>query len=100
MAGLVKRWLAGTQQSRISAEHLRAYLDEFTFRFNRRHARARSLLFLRLLEGADTAPPTTMKQLIKVPDPHPVPGPPRTRPVWPESLAGEPLDRPWRDTAP
>jgi ISXO2-like transposase domain len=97
VASLLKRWLAGTHQSGISAEHLQAYLDEFTFRFNRRHSRARGLLFLRLLEGAVTAPPTTMKQPIKVPDPRPVLTPPPTRPVWPESLAAEPLDRPWRD---
>ena len=31
---LLKRWLAGTHQSGVSAEHLHAYLDEFTFRFN------------------------------------------------------------------
>lgn len=75
-------------------------MNEFTFRFNRRHSRTRGLLFLRLLEGAVTAPPITMKQLIKVPDPHPVLTPPPTRPVWPESLAAEPLDRPWRDADP
>lgn len=34
------------------------------------------------------------------PDPHPVRTPPLTQPVWPESLAGEPLDRPWRDSGP
>jgi len=28
------------------------YLDEFTFRFNRRHSRHRGLLFCRLLEGS------------------------------------------------
>lgn len=100
VASLLKRWLAGTHQSGVSAEHLQAYLDEFTFRFNRRHSRARGLLFLRLLEGAVTAPPTTMKQLIKVPDPHPVLTPPPTRPVWPESLAAEPLERPWHDAVP
>jgi transposase-like protein len=100
VASLLKRWLAGTHQSGVSAEHMQAYLDEFTFRFNRRHSRARGLLFFRLLEGAVTAAPTTMRELIKVPNPHPVPTPPPTRPVWPESLTAEPLDRPWRDTYP
>ena len=38
-----------------------------------------------------------MRELIKVPNPHSVRTPPPTRPVWPESLAAEPLDRPWRD---
>jgi|GEM_PF-3382158 hypothetical protein len=92
------RWLAGTHQFVVSAEHLQAYLDEFTFRFNRRHSRARGLWFFRLLEGAVTAPPTTMRELIKVPNPHPVRRPPPMRHVWSEILAAEPLDRPWRDT--
>jgi transposase-like protein len=71
VASLLKRWLAGTHQSGGSAEHLHAYLDEFTFRFNRRHARARGLLFLRLLEGAVRTGPSPMRELIKVPNPHP-----------------------------
>jgi hypothetical protein len=37
------------------------YLDEFTFRFNRRHARHRGLLFYRLLEGALAAYPPTRR---------------------------------------
>jgi len=100
VASLLKRWLAGTHQSGVSAEHLQSYLDEFTFRFNRRHSRARGLLFFRLLEGAVIAAPTTMRELIKVPNPHPALAPPPARPVWPESLVAEPLDRPWRDTEP
>lgn len=100
MASLLKRWLAGTHQSGVSAEHLQSYLDEFTFRLNRRHSRARGLLFFRLLEGAVIAAPTTMRELIKVPNPHPALAPPPARPVWPESLVAEPLDRPWRDTEP
>jgi hypothetical protein len=37
---------------RISRQHLPYYLDEFTFRFNRRTSRARGLLFYRLLQQA------------------------------------------------
>jgi hypothetical protein len=96
VASLLKRWLAGTHQSGGSAEHLQAYLDEFTFRFNRRHARARGLLFLRLLEGAVRAGPTPMRELIKVTNPHPVAMHPPVGPKWPESLAAGSLDRPWR----
>ncbi|MGI9185761.1 MAG: IS1595 family transposase, partial [Solirubrobacteraceae bacterium] len=40
------------------------YLDEFTFRFNRRRARHRGLLFYRLLEGALAAEPHPYKALI------------------------------------
>jgi hypothetical protein len=32
----LKTWLAGTHHG-TSAKHLQAYLDEFTFRHNRRH---------------------------------------------------------------
>jgi len=33
---LLKRWLIGTHQGAVSDKHLDYYLDEFTFRFNRR----------------------------------------------------------------
>jgi len=52
VASLLKRWLLGTHQGAVSHEHLGYYLDEFTFRFNRRRARHRGLLFYRLIEGA------------------------------------------------
>ena len=60
VASLLKRWLLGTHQGSVTPAHLNAYLDEFTFRFNRRHSRRRGLLFYRLLEHAVvTAPPGT-----------------------------------------
>lgn len=49
---LVKRWLLGTYQGAVAIAHLPYYLDEFTFRFNRRMSRARGLLFYRLIEQA------------------------------------------------
>ena len=48
VASLLKRWCLGTHQGGISKEHLEYYLDEFTFRFNRRTSKARGLLFYRL----------------------------------------------------
>lgn len=36
VASLLKRWLMGTHQGAVAQEHLDDYLDEFTFRFNRR----------------------------------------------------------------
>ena len=45
VASLLQRWLVGTHQGRVSHEHLDAYLNEFTFRFNRRRSRRRGLLF-------------------------------------------------------
>ena len=52
VASLLKRWLLGTHQGGVSREHLDYYLDEFTFRFNRRTSRHRGKLFHRLLEQA------------------------------------------------
>lgn len=60
---LLKRWLLGTHQGAISDKHMQAYLDEYTFRFNRRKAAKRGLLFYRLLEGAVVTRPTTLVEL-------------------------------------
>lgn len=62
---LLKRWLLGTHQGGVSAEHLDAYLDEFTFRFNRRKSRSRGKLFYRLLEQAVAVKPVPYKALVK-----------------------------------
>jgi transposase-like protein len=57
VASLLKRWLLGTHQGAISHRHLPYYLDEFTFRFNRRKSKSRGKLFYRLVEQAlATAP--------------------------------------------
>ena len=58
VASLLKRWLLGTHQGSVTQDHLDAYLNEFAFRFNRRHSRRRGLLFLRLLQHAVATPPT------------------------------------------
>jgi transposase-like protein len=47
---LLKRWLIGTHQNYTSVEKLKYYLDEFTFRYNRRTSRSRGLLFYRIIE--------------------------------------------------
>jgi hypothetical protein len=54
---LLKRWLLGTHQGAVHASHLDYYLDEFTFRFNRRTSHSRGLLFRRVLEHAVQLPP-------------------------------------------
>ena len=59
IASLLKRWILGTHQGSVAQEHLQAYLEEFTFRFNRRTSRSRGLLFRRLLEQAVATPPIT-----------------------------------------
>jgi len=52
VVSLLKRWLLGTHQGAVHASHLDYYLDEFTFRFNRRTSHSRGLLFRRVLEYA------------------------------------------------
>jgi ISXO2-like transposase domain len=52
VSALLKRWLAGTLHDGRSADHLDYYLDEFTFRFNRRTSRSRGLLWYRLVQQA------------------------------------------------
>ncbi|NIN69902.1 MAG: IS1595 family transposase [Anaerolineae bacterium] len=52
VAALLKRWLLGTYQGRVEASHLDYYLDEFTFRFNRRTSRSRGKLFYRVVQQA------------------------------------------------
>ena len=61
---LLKRWILGTYQGSVKPTHLTYYLDEFTFRFNRRSSQARGMLFYRLLQHAmqvDPAPLPTLK---------------------------------------
>ena len=41
IASLLKRWLLGTHQGAISDKHMQAYLEEYTFRFNRRNSAKR-----------------------------------------------------------
>ena len=52
VAALIKRWLLGTHQGAVHFSHLDYYLDEYTFRFNRRTSRSRGLLFYRLVHQA------------------------------------------------
>jgi len=59
VGSLLKRWLLGTHQGSFSSEHLQSYLEEFTFRFNRRTSRSRGLVFRRLLEQAVVTAPVT-----------------------------------------
>ncbi len=63
VASLLKRWLLGTHQGAVRASHLDYYLDEFTFRFNRRTSRSRGKLFFRLVEQAVAVDPVPNRQL-------------------------------------
>lgn len=65
IASLVKRWILGTHQGAVSHEHLAYYLDEFTFRFNRRRSRNRGKLFYRLVQQAVMVEPAPYKSLVR-----------------------------------
>jgi len=81
-------------QGRVSPEHLDAYLNEFTFRFNRRRSRRRGLLFYRLLEQAIATDPITYRSLVVNPRPT---GRGPALPSSPGPVAPLPaVHRPWR----
>jgi len=63
IASLLKRWLLGTHQGGVQEKHLAYYLDEYTFRFNRRKSKSRGLLFFRLMEQAVSQNPSTFKMI-------------------------------------
>jgi len=65
VASLLKRWIAGTLQHHISRQQLPYYLDEYSFRFNRRTSRARGMLFYRLLQQAVQTDPHPLNELTK-----------------------------------
>jgi transposase-like protein len=65
VASLLKRWLLGTHQGAVRPEHLEYYLDEFTFRFNRRRSKSRGKLFFRLVQQAMQTVPTPYRTINK-----------------------------------
>jgi len=62
---LLKRWLLGTHHGAATHEHLDYYLDEFTFRFNRRRSATRGKLFFRLVEQAVAVAPAPYESLVR-----------------------------------
>jgi transposase-like protein len=89
VASLAKRWLLGTHQGSVDGAHLQSYLNEFTFRFNRRRSGSRGMVFYRVLELAVGHGPVRYRDLVADPKPKAV------RPVPPGSGGHPPtLDRP------
>ena len=64
LACLLKRWILGTHQGSVSGRHLQAYLEEYTFRFNRRNAKSRGLVFKRLIEHSLKTRPITQEDIV------------------------------------
>ena len=65
VVSLLKRWLLGTHHGRVGHAHLDYYLDEFTFRFNRRRSRHRGKLFFRLVQQAVAIVPIPYRRLVQ-----------------------------------
>jgi hypothetical protein len=62
----VRTWskAAGTHAGAVSDKHLQAYLDEFTFRYNRRMTNGVGRIAARVIEKLVVHPPRTMRQII------------------------------------
>ena len=67
VASLLKRWLLGTHQGSVGHAYLDYYLDEFTFRFNRRASASRGKLFYRLAQQAICIDPVPYDKLTQPP---------------------------------
>jgi transposase-like protein len=63
VSSLFNRWWLGIHQGAIRPSHLDYYLDEFTFRFNRRSSKARGLLFYRLMQQAVDCHPVPRRDI-------------------------------------
>jgi transposase-like protein len=64
VVSLLKRWLLGTHQGAVRHKHLDYYLDEFTFRFNRRTSASRGKLFCRLVQQAAEVEPHPYQTIV------------------------------------
>ena len=63
VTSLLKRWLMGMHQGVLTREKLDSYLEDFTFRFNRRTSRDRWKLFYKLVAQAVTIEPAPYARL-------------------------------------
>jgi transposase-like protein len=100
VASLAKRWLLGTHQGAVDEKHLVSYLNEFVFRFNRRHSPSRGMVFYRVLELAVAHDPVRYHELAAVGRPRKVPPTPPKARGHPPSLDRPPANRPWRTGEP
>jgi transposase-like protein len=98
VASLSKRWLLGTHQGAVEADHLAEYLNEFVFRFNRRKSRSRGLVFHRVLELAVAHDPVRYRDLVVNPKPKAKPPTPPLGRGHPPTMDRPPAGRPWRAT--
>jgi hypothetical protein len=64
VATLLKRWLLSTYQGAVKPTQLDYYVDEYTFRFNRRTSASRGKLFYRLVQQAIIRKPILGRDII------------------------------------
>jgi len=69
VSALIKRWWLGTFHGSMSTKHMPAYLEDFTFRFNRRTTSGIGRITARLLHLAVNAKPITRDQIVAQPIP-------------------------------
>jgi transposase-like protein len=67
IANLLKRWLLGTYHGGASRKHLPSYLEEFSFRFNRRKTRGVGRIAARLIQQVISLPPITYATIVHAP---------------------------------
>ena len=84
IASLAKRWLLGTHQGSVDEAHLQTYLNEFTFRFNRRRSCSRGMVFYRVPELAVGHSPVRYRDLVANPQPK------RIRPAFTNRARSDP----------
>jgi transposase-like protein len=96
VASLAKRWMLGTHQGAIDPAHLNEYLNEFVFRFNRRHSRSRRMVFYRVLELAVRHAPVRYADITAGHRPRTTPPTPPSSRGKPASLERAAASRPWR----
>ena len=96
IASLAKRWLLSTHQGSVEEAHLQSYLDEFVFRFNRRRARSRGLVFYRLLQLAAGHDPVRYRDIVAGKRPRKIPPAPPAGRGHPPTLERPSAERPWR----
>jgi transposase-like protein len=101
VASLLKRWFLGTYQGSFGHDHVGAYLDEFTFRFNRRNSRQRGLLFYRLLNLSVEAKPLHYRDVVvNSRAKYPRPKPPEVKRVSAMTLQAASARQVWRKSTP
>lgn len=92
---LLKRWLLGTHQGAVSHKHLDYYLDEFTFRFNRRKSMNRGKLLYRIVQQAVAIEPVPLDKILHPEKPQARSLPPRKAPAKVEGMTLLPKSARW-----